>query len=175
MLPKRKKKKEESWADSEGKKLLLQDLRSGVIPLDPNAMKPATAFRLRPDAFSVPNYAEGMRLFAGRLRAAREQIKEKRERSSLEAAALEEDRKVHPKPTTNHRGEPRWEGSAAERLLKDDIAAGKHKTMTPMQLFHSRPEYQSGVFTLRVFRDHIYQEERLLKFIAQCRACHNRR
>ena len=172
MPPKKKQKKDDSWENSEGKKLLLNDLRSGAIPLDPKLMKPAVAFQRRPEAFSVPNYEDGKRLFGGRLRSAREQVRERNERSSVEAAALEQDRKIHPKPAVNHRGEPRWEGSAAEMLLKQDVKEGKHETMQPRELHASRVDYAD--WPLDVFRNHIYQEVRLQKFIAQRRARHQR-
>ena len=43
----------------------------------------------------------------------------------------------------HHPGEPRWEGSEAEKLLKQDIDEKKHMDMTPKQLRASRPrEYK---------------------------------
>jgi len=58
----------------------------------------------------------------------------------------------------NNKPYPRWGGSVAERLLKSDIDAGKHKTMKPRQLQATRPEYSP--YPSEVFRDHIYQETR---------------
>jgi hypothetical protein len=41
MMP---KKKETTWKDSEAKRLLIQDLMSGEIPLDPKEMEPAQVY-----------------------------------------------------------------------------------------------------------------------------------
>jgi hypothetical protein len=51
-----------------------------------------------------------------------------------------------------------WEGSEAQRLLKSDMEANKHKTQKPRFLWAERGEYKE--FTKKVFRDHIYQDER---------------
>ena len=67
---------------------------------------------------------------------------------------------------TNHRGELRWEGSEAERLLRLDMDEGKHTTMTPFDLYCSRSEY-SDHYPLKVSRKHIDQEERPRKMLAQ--------
>ena len=42
-------------------------------------------------------------------------------RTMLLEIALPHDRGIYPKPPLNHRGEPQWEGSAAERLLWEDL------------------------------------------------------
>ena len=61
-------------------------------------------------------------------------------------------------------GEPRWEGSDAERWLRVDMDRGLHLTMQPMQLYYTRLEFQ--VFTLEKFRKHINQESRGRRFVA---------
>jgi len=160
------KKKKTNWKNCAGKRLLEQDLREGRIPLDSERMKPAVAFERRPE-FAFPNEEDGKRLFAGRLQRLREKIQHKNDTSSAQSAALEEDRTKHPAPSHNHRGEPRWKGSAAEAFLKSDMDENKHNLMTPRDLHHSRPEYRQ--IPLRVFRNHIYQEEKLRKFIEQRR------
>jgi hypothetical protein len=38
------------------------------------------------------------------------------------------------------RGYPRWAGHPAQRFLKLDVDAGKHKEMQPKQLRMTRPE-----------------------------------
>ena len=60
-----------------------------------------------------------------------------------------------PQPSTFHQ-------SIASRLLKEDVKQQKHKQLAPKQLWSSRIEYQD--FSLKVFRDHVYQEaDRLTK------------
>jgi hypothetical protein len=82
---------------------------------------------------------------------------------SLHVAALAHDRQLRPQATHASNGVPRWEGSDAERLLKEDITAGLHTQMAPRVLFRTRAEYYE-VFTLDQFRGHIAQEVELRKF-----------
>jgi len=154
---------EEEWQYSYAKKLLTEDLLSGKIPLDSESMTPQEAYLQRPEyADSDPNYKR----FPNRLRALREQLLSKNDRADADREAFLHDRKLHPKPARNHRGELRWEGSEAERLLRLDMDAGKHETMTPMQLHQSRKEYndEDEGYPLKVFREHIHQEVRCRKF-----------
>jgi hypothetical protein len=130
-------------------------------------MKPSAAFLLRPE-FAFPNIEDGKRLFASRLSRARDKIKSKNKSSAFNSAALEHDRTLHPVPAFNHQNEPRWDGSVAQMHLKKDIADGKQQQMAPKVLHKSQPEYSA--YPLAIFCDHIYQEERLQKFILQCRA-----
>jgi hypothetical protein len=78
--------------------------------------------------------------------------------ASSDSAALTHGQRIYPKKTHNHRGEPRWEVSEAERLLTLDIDKGKNKSLKPIDLHHSRNEYK--MYPLTVFRNHIDQEER---------------
>lgn len=55
--------------------------------------------------------------------------------------------------THTKRGYPKWGRHGAKKLLQDDVAAGKHKTMPPRELRMTKPEYQEfpgHVFTKRV-------------------------
>lgn len=59
--------------------------------------------------------------------------------------------------------EGRWAGSDAQKEFKKDMAAGKNKEFNAPKDFHaSNPNYMK--FGLTKFRDHIYQENRLVKF-----------
>jgi hypothetical protein len=79
----------------------------------------------------------------------------------------------HPKKTHNHRGEPRWEGGLAERLLKLDIADNKHLRLKPEVLRITKAAYQD--YPLKVFRNHIDQEVRAQKFLTYHRAKKNKK
>jgi hypothetical protein len=76
----------------------------------------------------------------------------------MAAAAITHDRKIYPKEEKNQTGKARWDGSEAQRLLRLDADAGKHEAMKPSLLYAERLEYRE--FPLRIFRDHIYQENR---------------
>ena len=62
------------------------------------------------------------------------------------------------------RGYPRWHGSTAQKLLKDDVKEGQHKLQKPLELRKTQQLYEQ--FPPKVFRDHIYQEEHSLKMAA---------
>ena len=151
-------KKKDDWLHSRGRTLLMEALRTGEIPLDSTEMSWKEAFQLHPE------FAEhdGARLFQSRLSSARRQIREKKQRGEAEMALLAQDRQVFPIPATNHRGEPRWEGSTAQALLKQDVEAKKHEQYKPQDFYDSRPEYKS--WPLQVIRKHIEQEVRLVKW-----------
>jgi hypothetical protein len=100
-------------------------------------MEPRVVYAQRPE-FATFEYTQ----FRDRLGALRRQIIEKKDRSITDSAALAHDRQIHPDATHNHRGEPRWEGSEAERLLRLDMDEDKHKSMKPKNVFLSRTEYQ---------------------------------
>jgi hypothetical protein len=59
--------------------------------------------------------------------------------------------------------EGRWAGSDAQKQFKKDLADGKHKEFKgPKEFRASNPMCEE--FGLKKFRDHIYQENRLVKF-----------
>jgi len=153
--------KKKNWQNSEAKKLLLQDLRSGLITLD-TKMTPMEVYCQRPEFAEFGGYKN----FPSRLRSARQQISSKNDRCVSDSDALAHDRRIYPKAATNYRGEPRWEGSEAERLLRHDMDEGQHEMMTPMMFWESRNEYKDN-YTSEVFRQHIYQEAKRRKFLAQ--------
>jgi hypothetical protein len=151
-------------------------------------------FRLRQEFAVGPSIEAAERLFYNRYCTMKQSINANNTRASNELALMQQDRTVRPKPLTNHCGEFRWEGSAAQRFLKDDIAAGQHERLTaalfymsrseyqeypahfirghvahermPAALFYkSRPEYQE--YPAHVIRGHVAQEVRLHKFLKQ--------
>ena len=160
----KKKEKELEWKNSKAKKLLWKDLMNEDIPLDAHEMSPEDVYLQRPEFSDFP-YEQ----FRDRLNYLRKRIIEDKKLSASDSAALAHDRRIHPKKATNHRGEPRWEGSEAERLLKLDMDNKKHEVMKPKKLHQSRKEYYEN-YPLSVFRGHIYQEEKSRKFMAYWKA-----
>jgi hypothetical protein len=102
--------------------------------------------------------------FRDRLRELRKKNTKKQNHASFDSKALAHDRRIYPKKEANEKGEPRWEGSDAERLLKLDFDNGKHINVNPKDLYASQKEYKE--FSLEVFRKHVCQEEKTRKFIA---------
>ena len=157
------KKPKVPWAEGDAKRILKRELKKGAIPLNADDMAPRVVYMQHPEFADYP-YEQ----FRDRLNDLRNKIKEKKARSTFDTHALERDRESHPKPAKNHRGEPRWEGSQAERLLKRDIDNRQHETLTPKALHNTQKEYKD--YPLLVFRKHIYQEVKRRKFIAQRKA-----
>ena len=71
--------------------------------------------------------------------------------------AVTNDRQLFP-PNQVHR----YEGSAAQKKLKEDVESGRSKSMPPHVLWETTPEYRATFESARRFRSHKYKEERVL-------------
>jgi hypothetical protein len=126
-------------------------IKGGEIP---DEMKPQLAYDYW--CQQQPFFIE-KKLFKSRLRSLREQIKKYAEYAAVDNAAFADDLQLRTTNTHDSTGNPRWDGSAAQELLRHDVKEGLHKLyLRPMGFHASRPQYQE--FTLEVFRNHIYQE-----------------
>jgi len=153
-------KKKKGWVSSEGKKLLERDIRKGVVTTD---MSLQEIFDMHREEYEQVGKTpqEAFRLFEGRVKRAFVRGGQDSSRSAVEAAALQQDRLTHPRPAM-FAGAPQWPGSEAERLLKEDVGAGKHVGKTPTQFRLTRPEYQ--VYSAAFIGGHIKQEVKLRKW-----------
>ena len=100
--------------------------------------------------------------FAGKLGYLRDKAAEREDRSKEDAEAFNHDRLIFPPRTEDTKGRPIWAGSAAQRLLREDIKNGVHKKKFPRHLYETREEYNEN-YDLDFFRDKIYQEVKALK------------
>jgi len=148
--------------------LILNELKDGRIPLSTKKMGPAEVYCNYAGTFEFK--IEGMEYgdtFIRRLRSLRQQVKRDKGRARSDMKALMIAMKNHPAPSLNHRGEPQWNGSAAQRLLKEDIAAGKHLAVgfkpSKLRLDVNRPEYRA--FSVDTFRWKVQQEVRTKKYL----------
>jgi hypothetical protein len=156
--------KKAAWRAHPARKLLLEEFKNGNIPLDYNREGSANQF-LKPRAIfdlyknSDPFAGLESKGFASRLNSLRLIVARRNQREVDDLTAFQVFRKNFPVEPYNHRGELRWDQSAAQRLLKEDIQNEKHLEFGRPKLFWlSRPEYQ--LFKLSIFRGHINQEER---------------
>jgi hypothetical protein len=135
------------WRNSHAKKLLTKDIIDGNI----DGMAPKRVFVMRKEyqAYKYEN-------FATNLRSLRKQVAEKQGLADDDEAAFAHDEMLGLR--VNSKPYPRWQGSVAEQLLKQDIDNGRHVHMKPRELKESRIEY--GPYPGTVFRDHIHQELR---------------
>ena len=170
-----KKKKEEEkaaakaaepkidWKNSAAKQVLKKLFREKTVPAEySKTIGPKKVWEdycQNDPAFVGMSYGE---TFTSRLRSVRDDHLKKVSRAERDQKAFNNFRENHERPTHDHRGKPLWDGSDAQKFLKEDMEAGKHENKTPAQLWASRPAYK--VYDLPVFRDHIYQEKRLKKF-----------
>ena len=89
------------------------------------------------------------------------------EAAHSDSAVLAHDRLIFPTSSHNHHGELRWEGSAAQELLKVDMKeGGSYFELTKKKLYASRKEYYEQ-FSESTFINHVRQEERRIKFVRQ--------
>jgi len=100
--------------------------------------------------------------FDRRLNTARNDHIEKRDRMRNDSKACTKAKKNHPTPELNARGELQWNGSIAQKMLKETVQNREHKGVDPSVTWTGKAEFK--VHSKQTFRDHICQEERLLKF-----------
>lgn len=154
------------WKNSAAKQVLKDYFKQKTIPLN-YCDKHGVGFRYIWDTYCKNHPAfvgmECDETFNRRLRSVRDDYVRKDERAEKDLDAFLTFIKNHPRPSHNHRGEPQWDGSDAQRLLKEDMAIRKNLQYAKPSDFHdSRPEY--GFYGKDCFRQHIHQEKRLIKF-----------
>lgn len=149
------------WGNSEGKALLLRDIKNGTIP---DTMLPATVFARYANLPEFSKLATNDDIiFKSRLAGVRKSVKRALENAedakryaAEDAAALAHDRQIYPERTHNDRGERLWHNSAAKDLLREDLEAGKYEKGQPQRLRATREEYQE--FSANFFTKRIHQE-----------------
>ena len=139
------------WQYSDAKKLLTKDILDKKI----DGLTSKEVFALRPE-FQHYKYKN----FYTNLRNLRSSLAELQGFADEDAAALAHDTKLNLL-VNNNKPYPRWQGTDAERLLKQDLDNGRHENMAPRELKASRPEYKP--YPGKVFLDHIHQELRSRK------------
>lgn len=144
------------WNLSLARDLLILDVKEGRIT---GSTTLKDAHNARPEYM---HYQEAA--FKGYLETIIGQMGNKESRAERDDSAVKQFRQLHPKPATNHRGEPRWEGSAAEAKLKAVVDKGEHKQkdVKPRHLRDTDEDFQA--FQPKTFRNHIYQEVKSRKF-----------
>ena len=112
-----------------------------------------------------PTPEEAERLFEGRLEAARKHVRSKETRAAEEFRLFQKDRELHPAPAFDANGHLRWQGSAAQSSLLEDIKNKKHLSMSKEELFLSRPEYHENYPKQYMYKkiDQLVKTEKFLK------------
>ena len=121
------------WRKSEARNIILDDLLSGVLPNDPDELSAEMAWNLcyvHMEEFRRVPFSQ----FKARLKDHRKQFNNKLERSLEEEQFLVHDRGLVPRRSMNDRCKIVFNLHPAKELLRQDIANGRHKHMTPLQL-----------------------------------------
>lgn len=139
------------WHHSDAKKLLIQDIKDGIVGTVESGLHPSQVYVMRPE-YAEYDYSR----FVKYLYDLRLKYDDLRHLAYVDDQALSHDLALGLRK--NSRPYPIWQGSEAERLLKEDLDAGADLVMKPAELRASRPEYL--VWPLDVFRNHIHQELR---------------
>lgn len=113
----------------------------------------------RPEFKHFQDYSQ----FASRLRSARQRAATKIGRATEDAEYLKHDRAIFPERTEDTRGEPVWQGSKAQELLRAYLKDDNRKKMKPRVLHAEEDEYLE--FSLDNFRNRIYSEQKAQKRI----------
>ena len=148
-----------NWEHSDAKRLLIEDLKCGAITekQDDSVMTIQDAYD-----FWIEYMATDRSKWARRLRDARKQLKTSLEQAIIDSDSYFHDKSIYPMPTNTLRGGPRWDGSEAGKLLRQDDRDGVHETLGGAeQLYISRPAYQS--FQIGVFRKHVTHKIKRIK------------
>ena len=148
------------WGKSAAKQFLKKCFREKLVPADYHDAEQVWKDHCEGTAaFARMQYDSA---FVRRLGSVRDDYVKKVARCEKDLEAYLIAKRNHPTPELNSRGEPQWNGSRAQELLKETVKNGEHNGVKPAVLRDSKEEYK--VYSLQTFRDHIYQEERLLKF-----------
>jgi len=146
--PKLKKADRPVWRNSRAQRLLLGDVVSGRVTAEDD---PWDVYMSRPEFAPFDTY------FPSYIKGLLKKVELEQPRADVASAALANDRRLHP-PSNDPRGYPVFQGSEAERLLKEDMDEGLHEELAPKALYNRREEYKE--WPLDVFRGHIQQELR---------------
>ena len=150
------------WQYHPLRKFLLDLLVNDKIPVEWRKMGPFDVW----NTYCDHNVFKGMEYdaaFRRRLLALRKQVGEGRDRAAEDLMAFNIAKANYPPPERNHRNEPQWNGSEAQRLLEMDMNNKLHFDLKPHDLWESRQEYQE--FHLETFRDHIHSADRTRKYL----------
>jgi hypothetical protein len=151
-----------TWKGSTPRRILIEDLVTGMLPVDGTELSADEAwytYYSRLEEFkNVP-----LEQFRERVSDHREQVNGDLGRAITEESYFLYDRRLHPRPTTNGRGEIIYDLHPAKLLLRDDVENNRHVGIRPSELQRTRREYHD--FKRRIFKEHIYQEIKRIKFI----------
>lgn len=155
-----------TWKDSEAKAVLLKALEAGDIPIDESKMSAEDVY----SHVCYPAFRDfDFKKFKTNLKSLRGKVATSIRSAEWAALALAHDELIYPRPSHNYRGEPRWEGSDAQKLLKTTVSVawemGIDDNMpTVDDLLQLAHKSEFAGFKKETIGKHIHQEVRSIKF-----------
>lgn len=160
-----KKKKRTGWIDwknSAAREILMEDLEQGgwLYGKDEDARTVFDAYQHRQPEFADIPFSQ----FEVRYNDAIAKAAKRRARSAQEEEWMKHDRRLHPRQTHNHRGEPVFDmDEKAKEALREDVKNKLYRILEPRELWELRKVYQK--YDPNIFRQRIYQEIRRNKYL----------
>ena len=150
------------WINSDAKKLMVQDMMDGIVPVDEKILNVEKLFNelyahqpeFKDFPFDITRYTDRI----GRLQTAVRRLKWA---SDYDRQCLEEARSVYPKQAHGPTGEILWRESEADHFLELDMEAGLHLQMKPSELRATRECYKQ--FNPKRFSKRIDQKKQEAK------------
>ena len=150
------------WLKCETKQIILEDLASGLIPLDADPEKAWENWHSKLPVVQIERAVEDQ--FVERFKGHVKQMTKKKKKSMKDLEDFRRHRELHPIKKRNERGKLIFEQHPACKRLAKDVKKGNHKRMTPAELCEKRSVHHID-FSLDEFRPRICQEVRRQKFI----------
>jgi hypothetical protein len=148
------------WKKSEAKRKLYLLILDGEIADTDTDSEDLSKIYLMDEEFAKYDFG----LFKQRLSALRQKVHELNDRAKNDLEAFETYKSNHKPSLFSHKGYIQWQGSTSQELLLLDIENGKHKQISPKDLWASRSEYYDE-FPLDAFRSKLYQELSTAKYL----------
>ena len=147
------------WRKSNARKLLERDIRDRTVPaIEPQGGDWEHIYMMHSEYAWYDD-----KKFEKRLKDLRKEAAESSTRARDDEAAFHSYVTLHPSTTFSYKGYDHWQGSEAQKVIWDDIDAGKHKSMRKQDLYGLRREYYE-YFPLAVIRDNLRQEIKTEKY-----------
>ena len=140
--------KKVAWRCSEAKQIMVQDMMDGIVPVKEKIKDPERLYReLYGDReeFADYPYTKNVPSRISRLQAT---VGKMGDAATKDNADFLVDRARNPASSVGYNGRVLWKGSEADRMLKIDMAAGKHLRMHPRELKAERPLVYTEAFTV---------------------------
>ena len=131
------------WGPSSAKHLIVQDMMDGLVPYDRPIRNVQhlfdTMYAHQPEFANFPFDEERYKARIGRIQKAVRRLKWA---ADYDKKCLAEARAMFPKQTHGPTGVILWDGSEADKCLREDMENGKHLQMKPSELHATRDCYK---------------------------------